>query len=708
MRNVSAPVETSGTLDTSNARRVGLDKDRIGMLMGLLIDQYTRKHLAALREYFCNAWDAHVDAGNTGEPVLVSLPNEFQPSLVIQDHGVGLTSDAMFSVFGTYGASTKTDSDRTTGGMGIGSKSAWTLGQQFIVTSVKDGRKTTALFALDDEGYGTCDFIGTPDAPTDEPNGTTVSLPVTDVDAMREDAAFFFETVDRGLVLVDGEEPTPIWETAKKINDSTWVRPDHDGKVYLVQGQVPYLVDEEILRQVNKKIAALTGEDNSLAQNMGRWGQVSDGTSVYFKVPIDSVNHHPSRERLRDTNLTINALASLVLGLSQDLTDKVQEEIEAAPSLYEAALVADRLVNDLGAFQVSRKRFTYKGVKVRKTAKIDLRSFFTTNKSWRSSVKIVGSGDSVTLDADQVQKTLTVTGVKPGEEGKVSRYVKRYMENTERDVARIFVSENPWGAFDWFAFGIEHGAPTITLDEYKAELRSMREVKARTVNEPSYSTGWSVTASRDLVDRDLLTDIVSWGKDVTVYYERSRDNYGFTKAALDGEVTPVVLLPQQSEDALLKRLTEAGVRVMGPSERQERTKAYVREQFDQISADDKAALSAARWIQAHLSYSRKSWVHDLRDTLGGLWDEVQHTGLQDIIDMVDIIVMVASDLDDTRRERLVRMAEYLGEALDVETFDYVMPTEHEMFPLIAQVSNWTIKRDEDIKADVVKYINSRA
>ena len=58
-------------------------------------------------------------------------------------------------VFGTYGLSTKRDNDLEAGGFGIGSKAAFALGHQFMVTGYQDGQEFTALFTLNENGTGT-------------------------------------------------------------------------------------------------------------------------------------------------------------------------------------------------------------------------------------------------------------------------------------------------------------------------------------------------------------------------------------------------------------------------------------------------------------------------------------------------------------------------------------------------------------------------
>jgi HSP90 family molecular chaperone len=153
VQNPTVTVEVSGTIDVSSGTAMSIDPSGMAHVMSILTNLYADAPLAVLREYATNARDSHVAAG-TDRPIEVDLPSDLNPTLVIRDFGVGLSEAEIIDVYARYGASTKRDTNDQVGAFGLGCKSAFTLGQQFVVTAVKDGQRTVALFALSGDGAG--------------------------------------------------------------------------------------------------------------------------------------------------------------------------------------------------------------------------------------------------------------------------------------------------------------------------------------------------------------------------------------------------------------------------------------------------------------------------------------------------------------------------------------------------------------------------
>lgn len=727
MKTDTATVTNTGNIQAPKSRKVGLDSKSLGVLMSILSNQYTDKHSAVLREYFVNGWDSHIASGRTeNNPVVVSLPTTLQPSLIIEDRGRGLSEQELLETYGEYLLSDKRGDSDTTGGFGIGSKSAWTMGQQFIVIGVKDGIKTVALFALDEHGMGEVDIMHSSE--TEEPNGVLVSLAVSDVDAMQEAAARFFETVDRGTALVDEVEPTPIFESLHQINDCTWIRPNHDGEVYIVMGQVRYVVDPVILRQVAKRLDGTAGE--GMAKALAAWQ--GEDTSVYFKADIDTVTVHPSRERLRDTEATLNGLASLITGMAQDMAASVQEKVSAAPSFYAAARALQDALDDLGAFSIRRKDVTYLGMEIPKQVTPKFPTYILTKKGgYRSKTFQVvrkdhevegGRSGYAKLDIDQAARVLVITGVKDGEHGKVTRYLKRFLEegcyvkptyqDRPADETRpdrpewVMVTEQPWGAQDWFAFGTESGAWTMTLEEYKAVLKTLRTSSPRTINEPSYTTGWYTSAEKELDLRDLLSDIISDGKDVVLFYENSRIP-SWAHPMLEEKYTPIVLLPTQSEDALRKRIEADGSIKVADVNVDDLVRQAAQISLLSVTAQEKDAIAARKW----LSLNRNNWAANLKTRLGDkAYAKITHPVVQETQDVFDLAALVAEDITNDRYEEVEGLLQYAPTGF-LTAFSLHVPDRDKHLPLLGKINwpyRWDSKDDrEALVADMVSYINSK-
>jgi HSP90 family molecular chaperone len=145
-------VETSGPLQTIN---FGVKEHNMQHLMSILRDQlYSDKKLAPIREYSCNAVDANIENGKKDVPIKVTLPNENFHELKIRDYGKGLSYEEMVNIFCSYGESTKRNSNDYIGQLGIGSKSGFAYGDNFMVTSYKHGKKEVYTCVLDKSGIG--------------------------------------------------------------------------------------------------------------------------------------------------------------------------------------------------------------------------------------------------------------------------------------------------------------------------------------------------------------------------------------------------------------------------------------------------------------------------------------------------------------------------------------------------------------------------
>ena len=92
-----------------------IDPRNLAHVVGLLRDAYSDPIAAVLREYSVNAYDAHVEAGIPDKQVHITLPGRFDPTLKIRDFGRGLSEDQIESLFCSYGASSKRNSNDYTG-----------------------------------------------------------------------------------------------------------------------------------------------------------------------------------------------------------------------------------------------------------------------------------------------------------------------------------------------------------------------------------------------------------------------------------------------------------------------------------------------------------------------------------------------------------------------------------------------------------------
>lgn len=164
---------SSATIGAQATRKVSMVEDASFFMM-LSSNLYSNQKLAFIREVLCNAWDAHIEAGTTDQPVMVSI--DANHDLIIKDSGKGISDDLIDQIYGTYGGSTKREDKATTGGFGLGSKSPWAYVESFRVASEFDGKKTVynmARTCIENDGKPGITPVMT--VPTDR-TGLTVTI----------------------------------------------------------------------------------------------------------------------------------------------------------------------------------------------------------------------------------------------------------------------------------------------------------------------------------------------------------------------------------------------------------------------------------------------------------------------------------------------------------------------------------------------------
>ena len=133
----------------------GIKKEGLSHIFNVLRNQlYSDKVLAVIREYSTNAVDAHTEVGKKNEPILVTLPNQMSPYFKVRDFGRGLTEKEIGQIYAMYGESTKRGTNEQIGQLGLGSKSAFAYGDNFVINSFVNGNKTTYNAFIDDTQIG--------------------------------------------------------------------------------------------------------------------------------------------------------------------------------------------------------------------------------------------------------------------------------------------------------------------------------------------------------------------------------------------------------------------------------------------------------------------------------------------------------------------------------------------------------------------------
>ena len=296
---------------------------------------YSDKIMAVIREYSTNGWDGHVLAGTPDRKLLVTLPTSLSPIFKVRDFGVGLSEEAVMTIYTSYGTSTKDKSNDFNGTFGLGSKSAFAYGNTFGITSYYNGVKTLYTAYLDETNIGK--IRKEYSEPTDEHNGVEIEVAVknSDIRAFNDSAVSFYkhfspcpDFVGGDSTVVDGINnyhnlPLLFVGNNWKIIDfyAGW----RGDTCYVRMGNVAYPLNQ----------SALSWDDNraSLFQK----------NVVVFDVPIGSVSITASREALEYDNRTKDFLIGQMCLMHSELVKQTQDKIDACATFWEASVALNNL-----------------------------------------------------------------------------------------------------------------------------------------------------------------------------------------------------------------------------------------------------------------------------------------------------------------------------------------------------------------------------
>ena len=254
---------------------------------------YTNKVRAVIREYNCNAYDAHVAAGN-GQPWDVHLPTHLESYFSVRDYGTGLSDEQVREIFTTYFHSTKTNSNDFVGALGLGSKSAFSIVDSFNVVSYYNGVKTDYCCYKDEHGEPQVATLASSD--TDQQNGLEVSMSVEcRTDDFTYEAVKVFKYFD---VLPNINDKEVVKDILKAKEDYKFVCDEGSfntgyGSLYARMGNVAYKIPTEYRSDLSGFINFDIGD---LSFNAGREElSMDDSTKKLLKSRIQQVQDNLSQ-----------------------------------------------------------------------------------------------------------------------------------------------------------------------------------------------------------------------------------------------------------------------------------------------------------------------------------------------------------------------------------------------------------------------------
>ena len=297
-------------------------------------DIYSDKILAVIREYSCNAYDAHVESGKRDVPIVVSLPSRLNPEFKVRDYGNGLTEQEIHEVYTSYGESTKENSDDYIGQLGIGSKSGFAYGDNFVVTSWKNGIKTVYNAV---KGSDVREMVKLYSEPSNDPSGIEISIPVKTGDdiAFKNKSINFFkywqtqpnligvseqEVKNNDDIIVDGGD----WKMFV-ARDDVWNR---NCKAIAIMGNITYPIQWNLVTETLHKTKKLDQRCNNIIRFITY-------NSVMIRFNIGEVTMAPSREALQYTDHTVGNIINKLERICCELENNIISQISDAKTLWD-------------------------------------------------------------------------------------------------------------------------------------------------------------------------------------------------------------------------------------------------------------------------------------------------------------------------------------------------------------------------------------
>ena len=296
-------------------------------MASLLSDKlYTDKPTACWRELYANAHDESDD-------IKVQLPTYNEPTCVIWDNGPGLDQNELISLFCTYGASNKRDTNSKIGGFGVGSKVLFSYTDTFSASSVKNGVKTGIVCYKDDEGMPTARIIGS--EPSDEQSGTRIQWATTSYDAesFRASAIEVFSRFEHKPTFLCNTIHSWSQEMYSFETNKWGVRhPDFSSTlkktgsgVQVVMGGIAYPVSPSSL-------------------DYSKYNEICKGDIDIF-APIGAVQLAASREALSYDEKTTAYVSRRLDDMKDQALQMIEDAIASSPNWYEKELAREAIVS---------------------------------------------------------------------------------------------------------------------------------------------------------------------------------------------------------------------------------------------------------------------------------------------------------------------------------------------------------------------------
>lgn len=285
---------------------------------------YNNREKAVVRELMCNAYDAHVAVGKKDIPFDVILPTRIEPYLIIKDYGTGLSEDDIYELYTTYFSSDKTDSNMFVGALGLGSKSPFSITDQFTVKSRFNGIETTYLCSISQSGTPQVSKVF--ETGTEEENGLTVQVSISEdrISKIHKEIRSVIKPFDiiPNIENYDSSYGNIILykDQKKKVEGKGWfwLSTDYNNgsDIAIIQGNVEYPVNLSDVIQDQDKLDFFRNAIDRYDEKI----------VIYF--PLGTLNIAANREDLSLDKRTLSNINKRLDVIRDNIIDSFQKQID--------------------------------------------------------------------------------------------------------------------------------------------------------------------------------------------------------------------------------------------------------------------------------------------------------------------------------------------------------------------------------------------